>query len=838
MIFNFRKIASVAASTVMITSTVALAAAASYPAPFVQNGAADVAIVYGNTLDLTAVTDITTSLSATLAEQATGTGTPTGGDFVQLDKSSNRLNLGDAINGPFGATVDDEDLTVMLADGTYVADDSDTFDYEQKIKLGSATMTHFRDSDYETLAGLSERTPVVGFKLTSGTFVLNYTLDFLDDAESDVVGTSSGGDLDDLEGSFLPMFGKEFYISDWKNGTSTESGTGKLTLLDSAVRGVIKEGETVTHVLGGESFEVSIDFIDKTSTALSINGKITSTLAKGETEKLPDGTYVGVTEIRKLEVAGELGTVEFSLGTGKLEFEHKSDIELNDDSVSDVKSYLYHASGSSGIAKINKIVIEWKTDDEEFIAPGFDLLMPGLGGLKFSMNELVRPTEEIVVIEKNQDTSMEMKVPIKDGIASIDFLYSNVTGDFAGIGKAADDRLATSHNGTLWFFEKKGGSDYHTGFVVSYNTSTSSQSYYLDLNVKEDTGDNRNETTIKNIVTGEIWDERVVGDTFDLGDVSFTIDTLEANSTDQWAVLRGGPDITFNTVYTKGGLRIYLPFLVTNDTIAYDGDGWIPSAADLDEAILGALNVTGTGDGLNVFSSKAGHGYDTYFSFFDGEDKDDNLGSGVQFNITIDDTSSNALQVKHVNEAGTGGPTGLETGDSSKIYEMYIIDDVAPRALHYTDPDEDWVQILYPEGDSQTYTEVFLSDTTSVSAGSELGTISVMDTELAASGMQSKNLIVVGGSCINSAAATLLGSSSPMCGDAWTAATGAGAGEYIVQTFSNPWSGAKVATLVAGYGQGDTLNAATFFRTQTDVTTDVNTKWKGTTGVSASIVTA
>jgi len=46
--FNFKKIASVASSAVMVMSTVGLAAAVNFPAPFVQNGQADVAVVYGS----------------------------------------------------------------------------------------------------------------------------------------------------------------------------------------------------------------------------------------------------------------------------------------------------------------------------------------------------------------------------------------------------------------------------------------------------------------------------------------------------------------------------------------------------------------------------------------------------------------------------------------------------------------------------------------------------------------------------------------------------------------------------------------------------------------------
>lgn len=81
MKFNFKKIASVLAGAVMATSTVAFAAAANYPAPFVKNGNADVAIVYGSMpgadVDLVAAIDISTNLQYALAKQTGSTGTTT-----------------------------------------------------------------------------------------------------------------------------------------------------------------------------------------------------------------------------------------------------------------------------------------------------------------------------------------------------------------------------------------------------------------------------------------------------------------------------------------------------------------------------------------------------------------------------------------------------------------------------------------------------------------------------------------------------------------------------------------------------------------------------------------
>ena len=826
MIFDFKKIASAAASTLMIGSTIAVAAAANFPAPFVSGSTSDVAIVYGHNFDLGAVTDITTSLSSSLSS-GTGTSagtTPTGGDFVQLDKSSDRLNLGNALNGPFGSTVDDDDLPKLFADGTYKADDNDEFDYEQTLTLGSTAMSHFRDSDYESLAGLSTRTPTVGFRVTSGTLMTNYTLDFLSDAESDV----TSGDLEDIEGSDLPLFGKTFYVSDAKNGT-TANYFGKFILLDSATTGIVSEGETQTLVVNGKSYDVGLNFIGETTVKFDVNGEVTNSLASGETYRLSDGTYIGAREINTQNYAGGIKNTEFSLGSGKLEITSGSDIKLNDDSIEGVKAWVVRGTATS-TQKIDKIVIEWKVDDEEFLGPNLDLTMPGFGALKFSMNKLMRPTEEKVTVQPDGDESIQITVPIVDGDANFNLLFSTAGvagGNFSGLGKDTDERLATSPFNSIEFFEKKAGNDYHAWFVATYNTTDEGESYLLRAKISEDTSDNRNETIIEKWTSGG-WvtacDEKTATNTCSsgLGDVEITIQAVNKNASDEWVNISAvNKNVNFNTIFTKGGLKLYLPF----DANATGGAATSKGAINLSEGL----------------TANVGHNSDRWWLFFDEEDKDDNIASGLSGNLSLDSTSENKLHVSQIRNSGSGGPTGLEVGDGTGIYEAYLTSDVASRTLHYTNPDEDWAEIYYPSGpskESESYAEVFLSDiSASTGSGGELGGISVMDTELASSGMQTKNLVVVGGSCVNSAAATLIGVSKPTCGPAWTSATGVGSGEFLVQTFTNPWSSSKIATLVAGYEKDDTVNAATFLTTKT-VDTTAGKKYVGSEATSATLVTA
>jgi len=147
MKFNFRKIASVLTTTAMLSSTVALAAAANYPAPFVSGGNANVNIVVSSSpaaiTDVAATVDIVSNLQQKLAEQSGGGTTGTnvgvsGGDFVVLKRENDLFNLGETANSFFSSLSDDE-LSTVLADGIYENDANNEFDFTQKNRTWSHT---------------------------------------------------------------------------------------------------------------------------------------------------------------------------------------------------------------------------------------------------------------------------------------------------------------------------------------------------------------------------------------------------------------------------------------------------------------------------------------------------------------------------------------------------------------------------------------------------------------------------------------------------------------------------------------------------------------------------
>jgi hypothetical protein len=108
-----------------------------------------------------------------------------------------------------------------------------------------------------------------------------------------------------------------------------------------------------------------------------------------------------------------------------------------------------------------------------------------------------------------------------------------------------------------------------------------------------------------------------------------------------------------------------------------------------------------------------------------------------------------------------------------------------------------------------------------------------MVTDAEVSSVSSKNLIIVGGSCINSAAAKVLGFSGPTCGAAFTASTGVGSGQFLIKSVSGAYTSGKIALVVAGYEAADTVNAVQYLINKKP---DTSKTYKGTSATIAEEV--
>ena len=752
--------------------TMGTAMAANYPAPFVSGGVANVAIVHGSgtgvsALDAVEAGNIQTNLASgvTSGGTVTVTGTP-----YKFEKTSTKYHLGDTITAVVSSSLDEDELPTLLTDGKYIDNDNDEIDYTQKITMAASQLTMFEDNDYK------EDVPTVGFKIASGATVLTYQLAFSDALL-----------MTDMPTTELPIMGKTYYVL---ANTSTT-----LTLLDSAVESVLAEGEST--VIDGRT--VSLDFISSTEVKLNVDGEITNSLTELQTFKLMDGSYVGIKDITAQDYQGGVKKVEFSIGSGKLKLtDGDVEVQINDETISGLESDF-----SLDENTLSNIELTWKADEDLFVTEDSAITMPGFKVVSLSFGGLNYPVEETIEVAQGGELYAVLEnFPLKDGPADINFLYATTAGTFAGLGKDADNVLVTSADDTNLTFDK----DTDDYFVVSWSDGSDAESYLARFTnfVLDGT---TNKTDFQYYNSG-VWTDKKTGakdgDVIGIGNAEITI--YEVTRTAKTVIAEPGTATDFHTLYSKEGATVYLPYHVANVNAT------TPYAP-------GVINGTGwatTGEGMNGTS---------FWLVMKEEDKSENKYSGDWINMTIgwDASATAEVEVSSIATSNTDA-TSSEIG-TTDIWRDFTYSALATEIL-YDKPTSGQrsVKLVY-HGD-EVAADVYLSSADAITVTGESGVMLVTDTEV--SSVATKNLIVVGGSCINSAAAALVGGA--YCGAAWTTATGVGSGQFLIKKYSSGIAGNSFALLVAGYEAADTVNAATYLRTQT---VDTTTGGIGTTSTAA-----
>ena len=263
---------------------------------------------------------------------------------------------------------------------------------------------------------------------------------------------------------------------------------------------------------------------------------------------------------------------------------------------------------------------------------------------------------------------------------------------------------------------------------------------------------------------------------------------------------------------------------VINWTIAQTANGTISGA-------LNGISASDTSVDCN-FNSIAGPA----ILIYEGKTLASSNGNAICIPMTTEGTSPKTPAIgSPVFTDGVGSFKQLSTNtDKSQAVDLF------GSFVEKDTTGENSVKVTVPS-DQMTADILFTATGATVAAGSsgsgsvkELGAPFVKDSEV--SSVSTKNLIVIGGSCVNTVAAQLLGSSAPLCGAAFTAKTGVNAGEFLIQSFASPYSTGKVATMVAGFSAQDTVNAAKYFTTQS-VDTTAGKSYKGTSATEATLVT-
>ncbi|MDO8661265.1 MAG: hypothetical protein Q7K43_05220, partial [Candidatus Woesearchaeota archaeon] len=307
-----KKMVAVGTGLAMVGATILGASAgtlADYPSPFVKAGmpAANLAVVVGDKAaaeDVLGVGDILGALQqaavstvATVSSEKKTTNWLQG-DVSEIGSSGDLLELGEEINEVQDSFSAGD--AKALASGRVTTDKGST-DYNQYIKFQDDAATADDDSQAGAVVFAKDEDDNVGTFLfwDGGVEVFQYELVFEEGFSSKIDSTN---DLDDLEGEVLTVLGSQLTIVDADNVNAAEDGIN-LDLMTGSAKLVLEEGETKTVTIGDKEYTVNVKIVSETANAgegsvsLVINGEATDELEDGDTDRLKDGTEIGVSDI-------------------------------------------------------------------------------------------------------------------------------------------------------------------------------------------------------------------------------------------------------------------------------------------------------------------------------------------------------------------------------------------------------------------------------------------------------------------------------------------------------------------------------------------------------------
>lgn len=582
--------------------------------------------------------------------------------------------------------------------------------------------------------------------------------------------------FEDLEDTDFPLMGKNFYVL-----TTTDTS---IELLDSAEKVVLAEGDSVT--VGDKTVEIS--YIESGAVKFNVDGEITDTLNDHESYELDDGSYIIANDIMYASKESGISKAEFSIGAGKMLLTDLDEIELNDEAV-DGLTVDWTTNGTDGF--LNSMKISWASDDDSFLTEESALTMPLFEAIRLVFGGVDFPADpEAISLTNGQTMTLSM------GNYEVPLLFAtDANSSIATLGEE-DYELVTA-TGAL-------AANYTGGALVA-NTTTQAWTGGLDLEV-----DNRFIVTKLDTDLGDIDTLYYEVKTIDWedGEVSVVLDDLV-----------GTNDMTFDDLtdeQTEGDVTVSIGQV--NDTMVYLKFATTSGTLDYNTAVSEkGLQVTlpeGTDDA--TFNVDAG----TTITFAE-QNTDGDVGLGESFTATVKVTTNDLLHVSSTN-------VSTEEYDDDKEYG-YVTSDLATKVSTDATADEYEFDIEY-YGEEVTSQVMVVGGAATVSGGTNsLGNILVKDTEV--SSVATKNLIVVGGSCINSAAAALVGGTK--CGASWTEATGIGSGQFLIKGYDDSTLTTGVALLVAGYDAEDTVKATTYL---TNKVVDTSKAYKGTTSTELAVV--
>ncbi len=819
-----RKIVALGAGLSMVGATLLSASAAdlkSYPTPFIKDGVFNGVIVFGDTAaasDVAGAVDIATNLQY-LAKVETpittsgGASVAVSGDAAKMRSGSDILEIGENLSAV--KEIFTKDDLKALASGV-LDNNQGSFSYNQYLKTRVNSSSAYEPVAYVDFAiddDDDEDIPADYLYIKSGSDIFTYELEFQEAAESEITdsagtATTAGTVLYDFEDEDLVLMGKTYAITKAYRGGKNQT---KLTLMGGDVTDTLEEGQTKTYTINGKEYEVTALIIDDTtSTAtvkMKVNGQVTRKMKEDQTDKVA-GVEIGVRSLLGNE-AGDVtqDLVEFYLGVDKIIIEDSDIIrsgggtlQVAEETISDAKVEITGTDDTTK-TKLSKIQIRVAADDDYYIGEGkkvttqmddpegfftrnFDIEFQGLSIPGSSEVKIQNAGDKQYNLQFTNKDGTEYKFPILSVISS----GVNRVGDDSGtrdliLREGIVGQSALTYNiedeDTFIINNNKPAGDRQTGFthVLQYKSqdATNNVLKFKDLGSGETlevsyTSPGQNDTGI--VLGGTKFVIDIMSDV-DNSNISVDLDGDGSITTSEqpWIVTKGGAYINVSVADRSGYdiCNITSGNLVTVE-VTVDADD-IDDATE-DETILANLSVDTT-PRLDI-STVAKKGTAT---------------------LTPGYRSGYFLSGLH--KVGT-----TDNRQERTVYGILIdqlVDTSGPDELTMTVPDKQAEALVYFTANTPTLTKTTSEGGALVS--STVAPIALGTAKLASEvdDVKAQNAIIVGGPCVNTAAATVLGNPTP-CTKGFV--EGKAMVKLVEQTNGN------VAMIIAGYSALDTRRAA------------------------------
>jgi hypothetical protein len=764
MKFNFKKVASVLASGAMLASTIGFAAAATFPAPF-DSGSAIVYGANGNVqVDMAAAVNIQTAIGTLETAEA---GVPTGS--WQVKTSNDNLEINESLS-EVTTYIDDEDLPI-LADGE-ISNEKGTAKYEQFLYFEGVvdSMVKYQEDDDENVG--------LFYKVGGDQVIARYVMDFSTSLESDVTVNT----LEDVEDEELTILGKTYTITNAVNASSPSNV--QLTLMSGANKVTVSNGEELT--VGGKT--VSVLVTSATQAQFTIDGETTNKLGDGDTYKLDDGTYLGVSDITYQNFAGGLMQSTVYVGADKIELKNGTSMSVNAESIGETRVDIA-ASISGGDISISEIAINMTAEDDLYVSKG---------GKLSEAEDLDEPevlvTQNWDIVYSGLDDSDYEEFSLKKSTDSrIDLSFENYNGDLITF-----PLIYTNESGVY------GGKDQKYALVLNASNSITKDDYFILNTADPSSQSNDARSFVLRYKGADKATDTSPKMKFDvLGVDSNKEITLTTSGTSSLKL--GGSTFSFrnsSAAMTSSDAAIQLVGSNYGGDVAH---GALTNSLRTKSNAL--INITDNNQS-NVMSVVGGGTASDWVVelFIDDTDRDGDKYTASATNKIVTATYSNNSDNEFSLTPSNGDYTSWITDPAESTHSTYV--DIYGNEIDYTNPSSSPGNIVIQIPTEIVKPKVFITSGAVTGGTTAAGGLAPIVADSAVSTVSGSNLVVIGGSCINSVAAKLLGSDSPLCGAEFTAKTQAGAGKYIIDTFVSPYSTGKVAMLVAGYEAADTTAAA------------------------------